>query len=167
MKKLALALLILAVLAAGFTLWGYAGARLSIQALSARELPPEEYGPRFIRLREQLSQQSVRGLVYGEALSGGAEDYKILEYTLRADNRGLVDARMLEALVVPLKGDILCYSQQEAMGQDVNNPLTVKAGDSFTFKVYLLTGKDAHAVRDIQVSYYIWGNPFILTARYG
>lgn len=166
MRKLPFLLAALAIFAAGFTLWGYAGARLNLQVIAARELPENEFTVRFARLKEQHATHAVRGLVYEEDALGSAEDYKILEYTILARNAGLVEARMLEALVVPLKGDVLCYSQQEALGRDVNAPVNVRAGSRQEYKVYLLTLKGLPNSRDLQVSYYIWGNPFILKARY-
>ncbi|NLW21211.1 MAG: hypothetical protein GXY84_07540 [Clostridiales bacterium] len=167
MKKAALIALLLALATGAVTLWGFAGARLEVSVNGARELPQSEYRARFERLRDQLAHEAVRGVVYGEALSGGAEDYKILEYTLTFRNRGLVRARMLEAVVRPQRGDILCYSQQEARGQDVNLSIDLPPGQQLTLTCYLLTRKDAHAVRDVQVSYYIWGNPFMLKVTYG
>jgi len=49
----------------------------------------------------------------------------------------------------------------------VNSSIEAGAGQEITLTCYLLTRKDAHAVRDIQVSYYIWGNPFMLKVNYG
>lgn len=167
MKKLAAISLILALVTGAFTLWGFAGARLELRADRVRELDAQEYQARFERLKEQLNNRSVRGVVYGEALDGSASDYKILEYTITVRNRGLVRARMIEAVVLPLRGDILCYSQQEARNLDVNSSIEAGAGQEITLTCYLLTRKDAHAVRDIQVSYYIWGNPFMLKVNYG
>ena len=167
MKKLALVLLILALLTAGVTVWGFVHARMDLEVGNVRALPDNEFLPRFERLREQLRIQAVRGIVYEDAPLGEPDDYVILEYTIKVGNRGFITAQMLEAVVVPLKGDVLCYSMQEAQGMDVNSSIEAGAGRQIYLRCYLLTRKDLHAVRDIQVSYYIWGKPFILKVKYG
>lgn len=167
MRKLAVFCVLLMVLVVGVTLWGYAHARLSLTAQAVRALPREEHSVRFTGLRRQLDSGAVRGTVYDRKLQGGEDDYVILEYTISVANRGLVKARMLEAVVVPLAGDVLCFSQQEYDRQDVNSSIDVQPGRQVMLRCYLLTRKDAHAVREIQVSYYIWGNPFIVKVRYG
>ena len=167
MKKAAVIFSILAVIMLGLTLWGFSGARLELRVDSVRALAEEEYQARFSRLREQLNNGAVRGIVYEEQLDGDASDYVILEYTILVTNRGFIDAQMLEAAVVPIRGDVLCFSQQEAQGLDVNSSIEAGAGRQMRLRCYLLTQKGLHAVRDIQVSYYIWGNPFILKVQYG
>ncbi|HSK69567.1 MAG TPA: hypothetical protein VLA21_09935, partial [Candidatus Limnocylindria bacterium] len=83
----------------------------------------------------------------------------------------------LEAQVSPREGDVLCYSQQEAAGQDVNASITVAPGQETLLRCYLLTRKSLgpaggppraqHPVREVHVSYYVWGNPFFLRLTYG
>lgn len=166
MKRAAAFLLVLALVMGGITLWGFANARLDLKAGTARALSAEEFALRFPRLCDQLANGAVRGVTYTDTLAGSADDYTILEYTITVSNRGFVKAQMLEAVVVPLRGDMLCYSQQEAQDRDVNASIDVPAGRQIQLKCYLLTRKDLHAVRDIQVSYYIWGNPFIMKLQY-
>lgn len=167
MKKAAALLFALAVIALGITLWGYAGARLELRVEQARALPEAEFAPRFERLREQLLNGGVRGVAYRDSLEGGREDYQIIEYTIFVGNRGLIRAEMLEAVVVPLAGDILCFPQQEMDGMDFNASIGVDALRQTRLRCYLLTRKDRLNVTDIQVSYYVWGNPFILKVQYG
>lgn len=167
MKKAALILAVLALLVGGATVWGFANARLEMRVEGVQVLPAAEYRSEFDRLAGLLKNNAARGVVYDSALTGNAEDYVILQYTLLVRNRGLVKAEMLEAQIVPVKGDILCYSQQEALGQDVNLSFEVAPGQETRYRCYLLTKKDLHAVRDLHVSYYVWGNPFIITVKYG
>ena len=167
MKKIALALAVIALIVGGLTLWGYLNARLEISVESVQPLPAQTFQAEYDRLVPLIRGNAARGLVYDPVLSGNAGDYVILQYTLLVRNRGLVQADMLEAQIVPVKGDVFCYSQQEAMGQDVNLSFEIAPGQTARCRVYLLTRKDLHAVRDLQVSYYIWGNPFIITVKYG
>lgn len=167
MKKISIILFVLALAAAGTTLWGVLGAEIGLSVEGARALPQEEFELRFRRLSEQLANGGVRGVVYENSLEGEMDDYMILEYTILVSNTGLIKAQMLEALVVPLKGDVLCFSQQEFDAMDINRSIDADAGQQIRLRCYLLTRKDLHAVRDIQVSYYVWGNPFIRKVTYG
>ena len=167
MRKIAAVSALLALVVLAVTLWGFAAARLELKVEGVRALPEEEFRQRFIRLKEQMATGAVRGTVYDEAPLGEADEYVILEYTIQVGNRGFIPAQMLEAVVVPVRGDVLCFSQQEAQEQDVNSTITVENGRQMMLRTYLLTKKSLHAVREIQVSYYIWGNPFILKVRYG
>lgn len=167
MRKFAVLLLLVALTVLGATLWGYANARLELSTQSVRALEGEQYAQRFGKLKEQLRSGAVRGLVYEAGALGEASDYTILEYTIAVRNKGFIRAQMVEAIIQPLRGDVLCYSQQEADSIDVNTSLEVVPGRQLMLRVYLLTRKDLHAVRDIQVSYYIWGHPFIIKVKYG
>ncbi len=167
MKKIAVILSILALAMLGVTLWGVIGAQLGLTVEGVRALPQSEFEQRFVRLSEQIENGGVRGVVYENSPLGPMDGYVILEYTIRVENQGLIPAQMLEALVVPLKGDVLCISQQEFDGMDVNAPVNAPAGRQMRLRCYLLTKKDQHAVRDLQVSYYVWGQPIIRKVTYG
>ncbi|MGI6235269.1 MAG: hypothetical protein ACOYI6_08485 [Christensenellales bacterium] len=167
MRKIAFVLALLALFAAGITIYGFAATRLDLRVDNVRALSDQEYQARFARLREQMSLGAVRGIVYDDQPLGDADDYVILEYTIAVGNRGFIPAEMVEAVVVPVRGDILCFSQQEAENRDINQGITAPNGRETMLRCYLLTKKSLHAVREIQVSYYIWGNPYILKVQYG
>ena len=169
MKKVALAMALLAILALGLSAWAYAGARLELQVFGVRALQDEEYLAFFNRMRSLLPLGAVPGTVYTDQMEGGATDYVILEFTIRVQNHGPIPAQMLEAVVIPdMSQDILCYSPQVAQDQDVNLSIDAPAGKQVFLRCYLLSRRSAAAaVREIQVSYYVWGNPFILKVRHG
>ena len=167
MKLAAIILLVLALLIGGASIWGFSNTRLDMEVEDVQVLDAAQQQAEFDRLSGLLMNNAVRGIVYNADFTGNSGDYVILQYTIRVRNRGLVKAEMLEAQVVPANGDVLCYSQQEAMGQDVNASIEVAPGQELLFRCYLLTRKDLHAVRELHVSYYIWGNPFIIKLTYG
>ncbi len=162
MKKFAIALAVIALLLTGATLWGVSQATLQLEPLEALVMPADTQQGEFARLMGLLDHNAVRGTVFDKVVTGSPADYSILRYSLRVRNRGLLPARMLEAVVVPVTGDVLCYSQQDAQGQDVNQALDLAPGRETTLHCYLLTRRGLHSVRELQVSYYIWGNPFLL-----
>lgn len=166
MKITAIFLLALAIILFTLTMWGGGGGYLVVEIEGVKALTYEKYPQEFHRLLAMLGNNSVRGTVYQPEISGSLTDYVIYEYTLLFKNSGILPAQMLEAQIVPIKGDILCYSQQEAHGQDVNHEINVSPGKETRLLCYLLTTKDLHFIRDIQTSYYIWGKSYHLTVRY-
>lgn len=167
MKRFIILLVLLLIASLVLVTWGYAGAHLDIRIEGVVALQYEQYPQEFERILSLLANDAVRGIVYDPQLNGTKSDFVILEYTLVFRNAGLLSARMLEAQVVPVKGDVLCYSQQEARGQDVNLSIDVNPGREVRLRCYLLTRKDLHAVRDLQTSYYVWGTAYLKTVRYG
>lgn len=168
MKKAALLFSLIALLLAGLMAYGYFNLRLSVVQVTATRMPAVEQQAEFDRLSTLLSRQAVRGVVYNQqGFSGEAADYALVQYVLRLKNTGLLPARVLEAQVIPLPGDVLCYSQQEARGQDVNSPIDLAPFAEIRLHVYLLTRRDGPNRRDLEVSYYVWGNPVFIKATGG
>lgn len=166
MRRFALVLLTLALVVGGLTVHGIASARLEVTIIKVDVLQASQYLEAFDNLAQLHAAGAVRGLVYDEAPLGPAEDYVILRYTLQWENKGFIPARMLEAVVLPLEGDVLCYAQQEAQGLDVNQPIDLAGRSQLNLSCFLLTRNDLPAVRDLQVSYYIWGNPFVFVVKH-
>ncbi len=176
MRIAAVILLAVALVIGGVALWGYQNAQLQVSFGQVEALESAVHPQEFEQLFALLSRNAARGVVFGQ-VDGPASDYVILQYTMRVRNRGLVAAEMLEAQISPREGDVLCYSQQEASGQDVNVPVSVAPGQEILFRCYLLTSKAVgaegcalrpqHPVREVHVSYYVWGNPFFLRLTYG
>jgi len=167
MKKIALTLTTIALLLAGAALWGISQATLQVAVQDALIMPADSQLGEFERLVGLMDHQAVRGTVFEENITGNPGDYSILRYTFRVRNRGLIPAKMLEAMVIPATGDVLCYSQQDAQGQDVNQPLNLAPGQETELHCYLLTRREAHPVREIHITYYIWGHPFLVKVTYG
>ncbi len=167
MKKFAMIVALIALLLCGATLFGISQATLQVDAQDALVMPADTQLGEFTRLMGLLDHNAVRGTVFDKAVTGDPNDYTILRYTLRVKNGGFLPAKMLEAMVVPAKGDVLCYSQQDAQGQDVNQPLNLAPGQETTLHCYLLTKRGMHAVRELHITYYIWGHPFLVKITYG
>ena len=167
MKKVAITLAVIALLLAGATLWGVSQATLQVKPLDALSMNADTPLAEFERLMALLDHNAVRGTVFDPVVTGDPADYSILRYTLRVRNNGLLPAKMLEAMVVPVAGDVLCYSQQDAQGQDINQPLILGPRQEADLHCYLLTRRNLHPVRELRVTYYIWGHPFLVKVTYG
>ena len=167
MKKIAIVLALLALLVAGAALWGLSNATLEIKAEDVLVMPADSQRGEFDRLMDLLDHNALRGTAFEQQVTGNPEDYTILRYALRVKNNGLIPARMLEVTVLPVKGDVLSYSHQDAAGQDVNQAIDLGPGQEMRLYAYLLTRRDMHAVRELHITYYIWGHPYLVKVTYG
>ena len=86
-------------------------------------------------------------------------EYVYLTYTLRIRNDCLVPIDMIEVQVVPQTTDILQIGDLsvKSLGAKSEGDLTVQ----------ILAPKDTHSVRELIVTYYVWGVSFNLKTTYG
>lgn len=109
----------------------------------------------FEELREQLRLGAVVGtpFVSTQELSD-AENYQFYTYTVRLRNECAVAADMVELQVTPMTGDIL----QIGSFADVKLPAKQTVDASAT----ILTDANMHPIREVTITYYIWGVPFTM-----
>lgn len=109
----------------------------------------------FEELRRQVRLGAVVGTPYVEAQElSGPENYQFYTYTVRLRNDCAVPADMVELQVTPMAGDIL----QIGSSADLKLP----AGQTVDATATILTDVNMHAIREVTVTYYIWGVPFSL-----
>lgn len=107
----------------------------------------------FAELRQQLRLGAVTGTPFVQAQELlDAENYQFLTYTVRLKNDTAVTADMVELQVTPMAGDIL----QIGSYHDVKLP----AGQTADATATILTDRNMHSIREVTVTYYIWGVPF-------
>ena len=106
-------------------------------------------------LRDQLRLGAVAGTPYIAATEiSGPENYQFLTYTIRLRNNTSVPADMVELQVTPMAGDVL----QIGSFEDVKLP----AGRSVDATATILTDVNMHSIREVTITYYIWGVPFTM-----
>ena len=150
MKKLAIVLLLLAVAVGGVI--GYALFQTNLQvtgkgvsAVSAAEKPEE-----FETLRQAAAGQRLMGTVIKKEIAGDPSAYSLYTYTLRLHNPGLVAAEMVEIQISPASGDALLYGSAQE--------IVIPAGGTKDVSCVLLTEGEPSPVREIYVTYYLWGH---------
>ena len=106
-------------------------------------------------LRDQLRLGAVAGTPYISATElSGPENYQFLTYTIRLRNNTSVPADMVELQVTPMAGDVL----QIGSFEDVKLP----AARSVDATATILTDVNMHPIREVTITYYIWGVPFTM-----
>ena len=86
------------------------------------------------------------------------EDSQFLTYTVHLRNESFLRAEVAEIQVTPVSGDILQMAETA--------PASIPARAEGSVRGTILTGKDMHNVREMVISYYLWGMPFSVKTTY-
>lgn len=133
----------------------YMNANIYVEAVGVIATDAQSQQALFEELQTQLRLGAVVGTPYTAAQElSGPEDYQFLTYTVRLRNNCSVPADMVELQITPMAGDIL----QIGSSQDVKLP----AGQTVDATATILTGVNMHAIREVTITYYIWGVPFTM-----
>ena len=131
----------------------YMNASISVEAVGVVSAAAPSQSALFEELRDQVRLGAVVGTPYVQAQElADAENYQFYTYTVRLKNGTAVPADMVELQVTPMAGDIL----QIGSFQDVKLP----AGQTVDVSATILTAASMHAIREVTITYYIWGAPF-------
>lgn len=141
----AFSLLLVMVLLVGYL---FLTAEVQVIDISAQGIPNDPAA--FEKLKAAIDQQTFYGTIYQKPLEWkDASEYVYLTYTLRIRNNCLVPIDMIEVQVVPQSGDILQLPDLQVKSLDLKSE-----GD---LQVQILAPKDTHPIREMIVTYYLWG----------
>ncbi|MBQ8200733.1 MAG: hypothetical protein IJZ74_03075 [Clostridia bacterium] len=133
--------------------WLYMTANVVVEATGVTALEASAQPELFEQLRTQMRLGAVVGtpfIAQGELTN--AEDYQFLTYTIRLRNDCYVPADMVELQISPMAGDVL------QIGSSVSAALPARGTADAT--ATLLTDVNMHSIREVVVTYYMWGVPF-------
>ncbi len=155
MKYFAILTVLILIVTLGGVGYMYMTSNVVIEATGLIAIDAQSQTELFDSLRDQVRLGSVIGTPYTNAKElTGPEDYQFYTYTVRLRNDCAVTADMVELQVTPMSGDILQIGAYE----DVKVP----AGETRDIQCTILTEKGKHGIREVNVTYYIWGAPFTL-----
>ena len=133
----------------------YMNANIYVEAVGVIATDAASQQALYDEVREQLRLGAVIGTPYVAAQElTGPENYQFLTYTVRMRNNTTVAADMVELQVTPMAGDVL----QIGSFEDVKLP----AGRSVDATATILTDVNMHSIREVTITYYIWGVPFTM-----
>ena len=150
---------ILSILVLLLTLVGvgslYMTANIYVEAAGVVTMEATSQTDMFDNLRDQMRLGAVVGTPFiPQTELGDAEDYQFCIYTVRLRNDCRVPAETVELMISPMAGDVL----QLAAMTDV----TVPAGGTADATAVILASADMHSIREVNITYYMWGIPFTL-----
>lgn len=154
--------ILILILVAGIVGVGYvyATAQVVVVATGVSGVAASEHEALFNDYKRRLENGTVHGTVYQPYLEGEAEDYMFLTYTVRLQNNCFIDADMVEMQVVPWEGlDVL------QIGEERPKKLTPRTTGDLSSTV--LSKKGNNTVRQVVVTFYMWGMPFTVKETIG
>jgi hypothetical protein len=106
----------------------------------------------FQQIKEYSALEAFQGTVFSNEAIGDVADYAFITYTLQLSNQCLVPIDMIEVQVIPQEGDILQIGDFEVHSLQAKTRSSVSAT--------ILTAKGSHSVREVLITYYVWGVSF-------
>ena len=158
MKPIAILLILLciaALIGVGFL---YATSNVVIEGYGCIAYETSQQPDSFNALKTGTVSDSFTETLFTESEIGDPDDYQFYEYTLRLQNNSFLKAEVIEIQVTPMSGDV---AQLSAPDEKHLSPRS--SGD---FSTTILTSREMHNIRELTVSYYLWGIPFSTKVTY-
>lgn len=149
-------LLILSLIGVGAL---YMTANVTVEAVGVIAVEAATQPDLFASLQEQQRTGQVIGTSYTPDAIGSAENYQFYTYTVRLKNNCFLTADMVEVQVTPMTGDVMQLGD--------TSPKALPARSTGDIQATILTDVNMHSVRELNVTYYMWGIPFTLRTTYG
>lgn len=160
LKVTAILCLIVLLGCIGFAGYLFMTAEVSVSNITAQGVSVGQNREAFEQLKKAVEEDTFYGTLYQKPQEWkDASEYVLLNYTLRIRNDCLVPIDMVEVQVVPQHGDIL------QMPDLAVHSLDLKSEGDLT--VQILAPKDTHPIREMIVTYYVWGVSFSHKTTYG
>jgi len=159
-KVVAILMVIVLVASIGGVGYLFLTANVSVTAVGVVATEAEAQLRTFEELREDLAQDSLTGTRYRSHVDlTDPAGYQFYTYTVRLRNSSMMLCDMVEIQVTPREGDVLQMGSERALSLAPRSTGDVSAT--------VLTTVDSSPVREIIVTYYIWGIPFSIKTTYG
>lgn len=134
-------------------------AEVSIVGFKTEGVQAADVPETFEKIKTSVEDNTFQGTLFQSGTIGPAENYALITYTVTLSNQCLVPIDMIEVQVVPEPTDVL------QVGDHAEHYLQAKSQGDVT--ATLLMPKDSHTVREIIVTYYVWGVSFSIKETYG
>ena len=114
----------------------------------------------FDALKTAIDQETFYGTLYQKPFEWKASsEYVRLTYKIKLRNNCLVPIDMIEVQVVPQADDILQFPDLDVKSLDLKSEGVIETS--------ILAPKNTHSIRDMIVTYYLWGVSGNLKTVYG
>lgn len=160
MKAIAILMVIALVVAVCGVGYLYMTANVSVVAVGMTATEATVQQATFDKLKTDLTQNSLIGTSFqNDTELGEAQAYQFYTYTVRLRNFSMLTCDMVELQVTPREGDVL------QMGNEQSKALS--AGATGDISATVLTSVESLPVRELIITYYVWGIPFTVKTTYG
>ncbi len=158
LKYIAIFMTILVVVTLLLVGYFFATASVSIVAYRAKGIQCADIPERFEQIKTSVEEATFVGTRFAMEPLGEAEEYALITYTVRLSNQCLVPIDMIEIQITPQNGDVLQLGNPEIH--------SLKAKTQGDFTATILAPKGSHSIRELIVSYYVWGVSYSIKELY-
>ena len=158
MRPIAIILLVICLGLMGLTGYLYFTANVVITDIDCVAVDAADQEAFFDQLKSQVEEGVFTGTPFATGEIGKAADYQFYTYTVRLTNQTFLRLEVAEIQVTPMNGDVLQLA--------ADGPKNVNARSRGSVDATILTGKDNHNVRELVLTYYLWGLPFTERVTY-
>lgn len=159
MKYVAWLMVLLLLATVGGVGYLYMTANITVESITFYSQAALEQQALFDGLQQRSDNDTVLGTIFDHNPIGAVEDYALYTYTLHLINDSMLQADMIEIQVIPMDGDIVQVGDSW--------PRSLSSRSEGDISATILTKSGTHAVRELIVTYYIWGVPFQVKVTYG
>lgn len=149
-------LLIASLIGVGYL---YLTSNVTVEAIGVVAVEASTQPEMFERLRQLVESHAVIGTAFTSQPLQDISNYQFYNYTIRLRNNCFLTADMVEVQVTPMQGDVLQLADDSARALSARS-----TGD---LGATILTDINMHSVRELNISYYMWGIPFTIRTTYG
>jgi hypothetical protein len=159
MKYVAIFLVIVTLVCGAGVGWLYMNTNVTVDAIGVVAVEASTQEEYFDTLRNQLETGTVEGTQFSQATLGTSDQYQFYTYTVRLKNSCYITADMIEVQITPMDGDVMQVGSETTFALPAQSTGDIQAT--------ILTDASMHSVREITITYYMWGLPFSIktTAR--
>ncbi len=159
MKYVAIFLVIVTLVCGAGVGWLYMNTNVTVDAIGVVAVEASTQEEYFDTLRNQLETGTVEGTQFSQSTLGTSEQYQFYTYTVRLKNSCYITADMIEVQITPMDGDVMQIGSETTFALPAQSTGDIQAT--------ILTDAGMHSVREITITYYMWGLPFSIktTAR--
>lgn len=158
MKPIAILLILLCIAALAGVGYLYVTSNVVIEGYGCIAYETSQRPDIFDALKIGAVSDSFTKTLFIESEIGDPSDYQFYEYTLRLRNNSFLKAEVIEIQVTPMSGDVAQLSASEEKHLSPRS-----SGD---FSTTILTSREMHNIRELTISYYLWGIPFSTRVTY-
>lgn len=125
-------------------------AEVQVVEIKAEGIPATEQLQTFENIKTAIEENTFYGTIFQKPREWkDASEYVFINYTVRVSNNCLVPIDMIEVQIIPQSFDILQLPDLSVKSLDLKSE-----GD---VQVCILAPKDTHPIREMIVTYYLWG----------
>ena len=159
--KICTIVLLIAALAAGvFVYWQFQSAKIEVIQVQTRGIVASEEAEAFAEWTAAAQANRFIGTCFQKPDAwNGAEQYAFVTYSVTLRNGSFLPIEQIELQVSPKTDDYLQIGSSETY--------RLNSGEVRTIESVVLCNRGSDTVRDLKLSWYLWGKPYVLDVKCG